>query len=443
MRILTALLAISIGVAALALWFIRGPGPTDFARGAATAVAATDVRDASGVPASLKTASQIERGAYLATAADCIACHTRPGGKDYAGGRAFRMPFGTLYASNITPDERTGIGAYGDQEFIDAVRHGRRRDGARLYPAMPFTSYRLMTDDDVLAIKAFLFSLPPRRERVPDNSLSFPFDQRWTLGIWSALFTGSASFVPDASRSPEWNRGAYLVEALAHCGECHTPRNLAFALDNRRKFSGAITAGWNAYNITPDKGTGIGDWSDAELAAYLSAGHAAGRGTASGPMGEAVDYSLSRLVRDDIGAIIAYLRSVPPIVSTGIPAGTAPASSPSHRDGIQASLRGKQLFAAACVSCHGWDGISPVSSMATLTGARAVNDPVATNVAQIVLFGTGRSTPKGALSMPAFGDSYNDEEIAALANYVTARFGIQGASLKAGDVARLRQLSAD
>ncbi len=289
--------------------------------------------DPTGVPASLAKAGLVERGAYLAQAADCVACHTTGGGKPYAGGVGFKLPFGTLYSTNITPDKDTGIGNYSDQDFLNAVHRGIRRDGARLYPAMPYPSYTYMTDADALAIKAYLFSLPPVHAPAPQNTLAFPFNQRWAMMFWSALFNADTRFEPDPERSPEWNRGAYLAEALAHCGECHTPRNLAFALDNRKKFAGAVTAGWRAFNITSDKATGIGGWRDADLAAYLAIGHADGHGTASGPMGEAVDRSFSHFAAEDIRAVVAYLRTVPAIASPDLPATLAPPAPASHRQG--------------------------------------------------------------------------------------------------------------
>jgi len=439
-RILLSIVAIVVVALAVGAWVIRGPGPLDFA--GRSKVALTDYKGANptGVPASLAKASVVERGAYLARAADCMACHTKPGGKDFAGGLGFKLPFGTLYATNITPDKETGIGNYSDADFLNAVHRGIRRDGARLYPAMPYVSYTYMTDDDALAIKAYLFSLPPVNEPTPANTLAFPFDQRWGMIFWSALFNPDTRFMPDASKSAEWNRGAYLAEALAHCGECHTPRNLAFALDNRKKFAGALTAGWRAFNITSDKATGVGGWSEADLASYLASGHANGHGTASGPMGEAVDRSFSQVTPEDIQSVVAYLRTVSPIASPDLPANPAAPAPASHKDGGgKDNARGKMVFEGGCVSCHGWTGESPVSAMATLTGATAVNDPSGTNVAQIVLWGTTRLTPDGALSMPAFGHAYSNDEIAAVANYVTARFGAKGASLTASDVARLRE----
>jgi mono/diheme cytochrome c family protein len=439
-RILLSVIAIAVVVLAAGLWILRGPGPMAFTDGPKVALADYHGADPTGVPAGLTKASLIARGEYLARAADCMVCHTSQGGKEYAGGFGFELPFGTLYSTNITPDKETGIGNYSDQDFLNAVHRGIRGDGARLYPAMPFTSYTYMTDADALAIKAYLFSLPPVRAAAPRNTLTFPFDQRWAMNFWSALFNPDTRFAPDTAKGPEWNRGAYLAEALAHCGECHTPRNLGFALDNRKKFAGAVTAGWRAFNISSDKATGVGAWSDQDLISYLSTGHATGHGTASGPMGEAVDESFSQLAPQDIRAVVAYLRSVPPIASTDLPATLAPPAPNSHRDGGGASdPRGKMVFEGACVSCHGWSGQSAISPFATLTGARAVNDPSATNVAQIVIAGTSWHASPDAISMPAFGSAYSDVEIAAVANYVTARFGSERSQITAQEVADLRK----
>jgi mono/diheme cytochrome c family protein len=442
-RILVGAVAIVAIAGAVGGWIVRGPGPMAFAQGPKVALADYKAGDPTGVPASLAKASQVERGAYLAKAADCMVCHTAPGGKDYAGGLGFKLPFGTLYSTNITPDKDTGIGNYSDQDFLNALHRGVRRDGARLYPAMPYTSYTYISDADALAIKAYLFSLPPVRAAAAANTLTFPFNQRWGMMFWSALFNPDTRFEPDTSKSLEWNRGAYLVEALAHCGECHTPRNLAFALDNREKFAGAVAAGWRAFNISSDKTTGIGAWHDDDLISYLSVGHASGHGTASGPMGEAVDQSFSQMAPEDIRAMVAYLRSVPATVSPDLPATPAPAAPVSHRDGVTSNPRGKMVFEGACVSCHGWTGESSISPLAALTGAWSVNDPSAINVAQIVIAGTRRHTPEGAISMPAFGSAYSDEEIAAVANYVTARFGARGSQMTANDVAALRKQTSD
>lgn len=421
-------------------WRIFNPGPMAFAGG--STVALSDYREANptGVPASLANADQVKRGEYLARAADCMVCHTEPHGTPYAGGLAIPLPFSTLYSTNITPDKDTGIGNYSDADFLNAVRRGIRADGTRLYPAMPYPSYTYMTDADALAIKAYLFSLPAVHAVDKADTLGFPYNQRWSMIFWSFVFNADTRFAPNTAQTPQWNRGAYVAEALAHCGECHTPRNLAFALNNRQKFAGAVTAGWRAFNITADKGSGIGAWSDDEVFAYLSTGHALGRGTASGPMGEAIDESFSQMDPADIHALVSYLRTVPAVASPDLPATLAPPAPASPGEGgAAADDLGKRVFEEACVSCHNWTGVSAITPFATISGTRAVNDPTATNVAQIVISGTTRHTPQGVVSMPAFGSSYSDVEIAAVANYITGRFGSEESKITGNEVAELRK----
>ncbi len=437
-RILILIVAGLVAIAAIAgIWLISGPGPMDFAggrRGPAAGAASP-----TGVPAELANASLVVRGEYLARAADCAACHTTASGQPYAGGRSFVLPFGTLYSTNITPDRETGIGAYSDADFLRAMHQGIARDGSRLYPAMPYASYTYMTDADALAIKAYLFSLPAVKAPRLANTLSFPFNQRWLMAVWSAFFNPDHRFEPNSARSVEWNRGAYLAEAMAHCGECHTPRTVAFSLDNRHKFAGEKQAGWRAYNVTSDKQTGIGAWTPAELALYLAQGHAEGRGSAGGPMGEAVENSLRFLTPGDVSALVTYVTSVPAVISRDLPALKAAAAPARHSEGVTAALdsRGKEIFAGACASCHGWSGVSPVVGYATLTGARAINDPTATNVVQAILSGSS-AEGGGNVYMPSFGSAYSDSEVAAVANYVTARFGASPSSLTAANVASLR-----
>jgi mono/diheme cytochrome c family protein len=440
--ILWTVLGILVVGAAVAAYLVFGPHPTDFAGGKRVALKDYTQGDPTGVPAELKSASLVERGEYLTRAADCVVCHTAPGGAAFAGGRAFVLPFGTMYSTNITPDVETGIGSYSDGNFLDAVHKGIGRNNVKLYPAMPYASYTYMSDADALAIKAYLFTLKPLHAPAPVNTLAFPFNQRALMSLWSAFFNPDQRYEPNADRSPEWNRGAYLAEALGHCGECHTPRNLAFALNNRQKFAGAVQAGWRAYNITTDHASGVGAWSDSDLAQYLSLGHADGRGTASGPMGEEVDESSGHLRPSDITALVAYLRTVPGITTADLPdprqtpapallAENAPAESESH---------GRQVYEGACAGCHGWTGVSPVIPFATLLGTRAVNDPTANNVAQVIIGGGHRHLPRDSDNMPSFGSTYSDAEIAGVANYVTARFGAKGSALTAADVAKLRTL---
>jgi mono/diheme cytochrome c family protein len=437
-RLLIALLVIAVIALAAVGWIVLGPGPLDFAGGGRILLAQYKGPDPTGVPAALRNASLVERGEYLARAADCEACHTVKGGEPFTGGLSFNLPFGTLYSPNITPDKDTGIGNWSDADFLNALHKGIGRGGVRLYPAFPYPAYTMISDADGLAIKAFLFSLPARHAPAPANTLAFPFNQRWLMAIWSAFFNSDRRFEPNPAQSPEWNRGAYLAEAMAHCGDCHTPRNLMQALNNRKKFSGAVAAGWKAYNITQDKDSGIGGWSDTVLADFLATGHAEGYGTASGPMGEAVDKSLMHLAPEDIKALVTYLRTIPAIADPSLPAPkTVPASvSPKS---LTADARGKAIFAGACVGCHDWTGNSAVLSYASFTGSRTVNDPSARNVAQAIVWGVTRQSVAGPVTMPSFGNAYSDAEIAAVANYVTARFGVAPSAITAKEVAEIRQ----
>ena len=429
-----------VGVGTMAYFGTR-PGPMAFVDQKTVSLDAYPGKP-TGVPADFHDDDPLARGRYLTQAADCVACHTVEGGKEFAGGRPFKIAFGVLYAPNITPDPETGIGAYSDEEFIKAMHEGVGRGGKKLYPAFPYASYTYLTNEDVLAIKAYLFSLTPVRIRPPENELAFPFNQRSLMSVWALLFNPNERFKPAPEQSAEWNRGAYLVEALGHCGECHTPRNLMQALDNQRKFSGTVTVGWKAYNITNDRTSGVGEWSGEQLAQYLSTGHAEGRGTATGPMGEAIDLSLRHLSQTDIASMVTYLRSVPAIHNSDSPAKAAGPAPAEHKQMLvqnNAYPNGKQIFEGACVACHDWNGSGPLTSYATLTGSRSINDPSAINVAQVVMKGATRVGNDGTVFMPSFGHAYSDTEIAAVANYVTARFGGKGAELTAARVAELRE----
>jgi mono/diheme cytochrome c family protein len=430
-------------VASVFAWIVFGPGPTDFAGGRHVTLASYQGSNPTGVPPELTAASAVERGEYLTHAADCAVCHTAKNGVPFAGGLPFVLPFGTLYSTNITPDVETGIGKYSDADFLGAIHKGVGRGHTPLYPAMPYASYTYMSDDDALAIKAYLFSLKPVHQAAPQNTLVFPFNQRALMWAWSVLFNPDRRFEPRVARSPQWNRGAYLVEALGHCGECHTPRNLFQALNNRSKFAGTVQAGWRAYNITSDPASGLGAWSDGDVAQYLSLGHADGHGTATGPMGEAIDEGLSYLAQSDITAMVAYLRSLPAIATSDLPVANARPASSLYTEGVTANVnpQGMAVYEGACASCHGWSGVSPVIPFATLTGARAVNDSTGNNVAQVILSGARRAPKGDKANMPAFEGAYSDYEIASVANYITARFGTQPSALTGERVAKLR--SAD
>jgi len=370
----------------------------------------------------------IARGKYLTTAADCEACHTAPGGKPFAGGLAFKLPFGTIYSPNITPDTKDGVGSWSDAEFVRAVRLGVGRHGEDLYPAFPYTSYALLSTDDILAIKAYIETLKPVSGSAPENELAFPFNQRWTLRSWKLLFMPWGPLEQDTSKSEQWNQGAYLVEALAHCGECHTPRGLMFQRKQGEALSGGVVDGWKAWNITSDKETGLGKWSDEALAAYLSRGYAADHGPAAGPMRQAIDLSLSKLPQSDIQAIVTYLRTVPakpasyggPSVNPVAPAAQASKPWTPDEDG---NAVGKRIFEGACASCHGFDGSGQNIARAALSGSHSVNDPSGSNLVRVILQGTVDQSGTSTTAMPAFAKGYSDAEIAALANYVIGHFG--------------------
>jgi mono/diheme cytochrome c family protein len=390
----------------------------------------------------------LARGEYLATAADCVACHTESGSATaFAGGVAFRMPFGTIYSSNITADPATGIGRWSDDEFVRAVREGIRNDGQHLYPALPYTSYTQLSRDDVLAIRAYLKSLPAVKQQNKPNDLGFPFNQRWAMGFWNAAFFKSQRFAADNSKSPQWNSGAYLAVALGHCAECHTPRNVGFGLEHGKELSGEELQGWRAYNITSDPRYGIGAWSDADLAAYIKSGHAAEHASAAGPMGEAVSHSLQHLNSDDVAALVVYLRSVPAREGKGsiaVDAAPAPALASSNMAPGNPSwpehAQGLKLFESACASCHQWNGKGQQTPYASLVGTRGVNDATGTNVTQAILQGVNLRVADNDVYMPAFGAAYTDTEVAALANYVIAQFGGKDGSVTPADVAKRRSL---
>jgi mono/diheme cytochrome c family protein len=431
-------LGVAIVLGGILAYLALGPEATDFAHGKRVSLG-TDGHDPSGVPKELANATLVERGEYLTRAADCVVCHTAKDGTPFIGGRAFILPFGALYSTNITPDVETGIGSYSDADFLNALHQGIGRGGKVLYPAMPYPSYTLMSDADALAIKAFLFSLTPVHAPTPSNTLAFPFNQRALMSIWSALFNPRQRYEPNTDQSDDWNRGAYLVEAMEHCGECHTPRNLFQALNNRAKFSGAVQAGWRAYNITVDRDSGIGAWSDVDIAHYLSQGHSAGHGAASGPMGEAVAESVSHLSSSDIRALVTYLRTIPAVHSSDLEATKLTAASAGRGDVAGANLRGEEVYENACAGCHGWTGVGSVITTANLIGTRAVNDPTGINVAQIIIHG-GEHYAQEQTAMPSFDTVYSDADVAAVANYVTARFGAKATQLNAVDVAKLRSL---
>jgi mono/diheme cytochrome c family protein len=369
----------------------------------------------------------VTRGAYLAHMADCAACHLGAGGA-LSGGRPIVTPFGTIYAPNITPDKETGIGAYTDDEWVAALRQGVARDGTHLYPAMPYTSYRLMTRDDALAIKAYLMTRPSVRAEATAADMRFPFNIRFLMVFWNFLNIPGHNFTPDASHDAAWNRGAYLAEALGHCQQCHTPRNLIQGLSSQA-YAGAVQQGWLAYNLT-SAASGIGDWQARDIAAYLRAGRADGHGVAAGPMAEAVGYSLRYLTQADADALATYLKSLP-----ARSAGDTPSVSPQTP--IDNGL-GQAIFVGACASCHRADGTGVESAYAALLGDQSVGDPQGRNLLQMLLHGGAIPTQEGTAGMPAFAGAYSDAELAAVANYTIGQLSHVQGQVSAEQVGRAR-----
>ena len=386
--------------------------------------------------------AEIRHGEYIATASDCEACHTAPGGKRLAGGLPIESPLGTIYSTNITPSKQHGLGNYSLQQFSDALRRGIRGDGAHLYPAMPYASYTLLTNEDVKALYAYFTKAVPAVDEAPakTTSLPFPYNLRFSMMFWNLLFLNAKPFTPDLSKSPEWNRGEYLASGPTHCGECHTPRGFFMQQDRSREFAGAVIGSWYAPNITPDASAGIGAMSADELFRYLKFGKVAGKAQAGGEMGLAVQLSFSKLSDEDLKAIVTYVRSVPAIGDTeakpkfaqGQPftevakfRGVGGTSSDSALPGGPA-----QLFAANCTSCH---GIGAKGSRDNYFPSLFHNSALAAgggrNLVAAILFGIDRTTGDGLAFMPGFGGKPTDiaalsnEEVAQLTNYLLQHYG--------------------
>jgi len=371
----------------------------------------------------------ITRGAYLAHMADCAACHRGEGGA-LSGGRPIITPLGKIYASNITPDKDTGIGAYTDDEWVTVLRQGVARDGTHLYPAMPYTSYRLMTRDDALAIKAYLMTQPAVHAEAKAADMRFPFNIRFLMVFWNLLNTPGHNFTPDATHDATWNRGAYLAEALGHCQQCHTPRNFMQGLKSSQAYAGAVQQGWLAYDITSAP-SGLGAWPARDVAAYLATGRADGHGVAAGPMAEAVSYSLRYLTPADADALAAYVKSLP-AKTVAEPAPPAPLTADA-----EAGL-GRGIFAGACASCHRSDGAGVESAYAALLGDPSVGDPEGRNLLQMLLHGGAIATKTGPAAMPAFAQAYSDAELAAVANYTIGQLSHVAGRVSAEQVAQAR-----
>jgi mono/diheme cytochrome c family protein len=360
---------------------------------------------------------RIERGRYLAVLGDCGACHTAPGGQPFAGGLALQTPFGTLVTPNITPDRETGIGSWTNDEFLAALHEGRGHNGKRLYPAMPYPAYTKMSDDDVLAIRAYLVTVAPVRNQVISNQLPFPFNIRLAMAPWNLLNFTPGRYQPNLQKSAEWNRGAYIVEAAAHCGTCHTPKTMLGADKTDSPLAGAPLQGWFAPNITPDPNKGIGGWSKDEIAQYLKTG--TNKWTlASGPMAEVVTHSTSRVTDEDISAIVTYLKD-------GGAGGLTPKPEPVAAND-NAMRAGAAIYKDSCAPCHKDTGTGEAHLFPRLAGSALVQSDDPTTLVRVVLQGTrAASTPSmpTAPAMPAFNWRLGDAQVAAVLTYIRNSWG--------------------
>lgn len=374
----------------------------------------------------------IERGRYLATLADCVACHTAPGGKPYAGGLPLQTPFGTLYSPNITPDEETGIGSWTDEEFLAALREGIGRGGKRLYPAMPYPAYTKISREDALAIRTYLATLGPVKNAVEVNRLPFPFNQRSSLIVWNWLNFKDGRFQPDAQKSAEWNRGAYLVEALGHCGTCHTGKNFLGGDKSESYLQGAALQGWYAPNITADPHKGIGAWSENEIVEYLKTG-ANDRSIASGPMADEIVHSSSRMNDADARAIAVYLKD--------IKSGTATPPQPLGPNDAR-MIAGQAIYKDNCEACHTGSGDGIARLFPRLRGSAVVQSDDIFTIARVVLLGSRGAVTAAAPTgpaMPSFGWRLNDDNVAAVLTYIRNSWGNAAAPVASADVAAHRK----
>jgi mono/diheme cytochrome c family protein len=371
----------------------------------------------------------VERGRYLANAADCASCHTIPGdAHPFSGGRPIDTPFGVLAAPNITPDRETGIGSWTDDQFDAAVRQGRRRNGARLYPAMPFPYYTRMSREDVNDIRAYLDTIEPVRNAVHVNRLPFPLNLRASMIVWDALYFKPGEFYEDPSKSKEWNRGAYLAQGPAHCGACHTPKTFLGGDKPSDALRGGALQGWTAPDITSGQGA-LRDWSADDITEYLETGH--NRNTAAaGLMGEVVDLSTSKMTAEDVRAIAIYLKDV---------AGQALENNTSaDKDVVTA---GAAIYQDLCSACHASDGKGSPNLFPNLSEAATVSASDPATVLRVILQGAQSVAtdhePTGP-AMPSFGWQLSDAQVAAIATYVRDQFGNKASPVGESDVRKAR-----
>jgi mono/diheme cytochrome c family protein len=377
----------------------------------------------------------ISKGEYLARAGDCVVCHTGPGERPFSGGLRMSTPLGDIYTTNITPDKETGIGDYSFDDFERAMRHGVARDGHHLYPAMPYPSYAKVSKDDLRALYAFFMeSVPAASRKNSPTEIRWPLNMRWPLRIWDKVFTGAQDFTPDPAHDETWNRGAYLVQGLGHCGSCHTPRGIFFqekALNEQRTayLSGGNLDDWFASSLRSDPDYGLQRWSTDDIAGFLKTGHNR-HATAFGTMIDAINNSTQYLSDADLTAIATYLKSLP-ANETSVQAGNSP---PTDKAYIQ-----------QCAACHLADGQGHAPYIAPLAANPAVMDPDPSSLINITLNGSSRVVVAGmpdAYRMPQFRVLLKDEQIAEIVSFIRSSWGNKGGPVTADQVAKIRANSS-
>jgi mono/diheme cytochrome c family protein len=384
-----------------------------------------------------KTGDVIARGEYLARAGDCTACHTAAEGRLFAGGRPMPTPFGTIYTSNITPDPETGIGKWSADDFYRTMHNGRFPDGGLIYPAMPFASYTKVTRADSDAIFAYLRAIAPVNQKNKPHELRFPYDNRQLILGWRTLFFSEGEFKPDPAKSAEWNRGAYLVEGLGHCGMCHSPINALGGTSQSDAFKGGLIPmqNWYAPSLTSNREAGLGDWSIKDISDLLQTGVSA-RGVVYGPMAEVVHNSLQYLDDADTRAMAVYLKGIAEASSP------PPASSalPTTESSLLISL-GKTVYDKNCASCHGLQGEGKPPHWPPLANNQSIEMQSAVNPIRMVLNGGYPPGTKGnpmPYGMPPFAGLLSDNEVAAVVSYIRTAWGNRGTPVSAREANELR-----
>ncbi len=389
-------------------------------------------------------ADQVRRGEYLARAGDCVACHTMPGDKLFAGGRPMPTPFGTLYSPNITPDDEAGVGKWTADEFYNMMHTGRSRDGSLLYPAMPFAAYTKVTRADSDAIFAYLRSVPPVRRPNRPHELRFPYNNRELLLGWRTLYFREGEYVPDPARSAEWNRGAYLVQGLGHCSMCHTAINALGGSSESKAFEGGLIPmqAWYAPSLTSNREAGLGDWSIKDIADLLQTG-VSHRGAVYGPMAEVVYDSLQYVSDDDVRAMAVYLKSLP---QHGPEAVHTASTNVSHEEKELLFRLGSRIYDAQCASCHGRNGRGKLPEFPPLADNQSIQMTSAVNPIRMVLNGgypPGTAKNPAPYGMPPFAHTLSDYEVAAVVTFIRTAWGNRGTPVTAKEANELRSAPLD